>query len=123
MYTLDTNAIIYFIKDDSSTVSTLNDIFSKYTSVYISSITEVELFSFPSITSQEGQRIEKFLSIVSIIPLNSQLARIAGAIRKTYHLKIADSIIAATAMFTGSTLVTRNVKDFNKIPNLLLRDI
>ena len=36
---------------------------------------------------------------------------------------VPDSIIAATAMFTGITLLTRNTRDFRKISNLGIRKI
>ena len=59
----------------------------------------------------------------AIIPLDSRIARIAGSLRRQYNIKTADSIVAATALFTGTTLITRNIRDFQKIPNLLLRKI
>jgi predicted nucleic acid-binding protein len=36
---------------------------------------------------------------------------------------VPDSTIAATAMFTGSTLLTRNTRDFEKVPQLSLLKI
>ena len=38
-------------------------------------------------------------------------------------LQTADGIIAATAVFTGTTLVTRNVRDFKKVPTLNIEAI
>jgi predicted nucleic acid-binding protein len=36
---------------------------------------------------------------------------------------LADAFIAATALFTGSTLLTSNVRDFKKIPSLKLQAV
>jgi len=41
-------------------------------------------------------------------------------IRKKNRLKIPDSIIAASALNLGCTLVTRNESDFNNVPDLIL---
>ena len=123
MYTLDTNAIIYYFKDDPHTVAVLNYIFTENTPFYISAITEIELFGFSKLSDQEAEQIEAILRTVAIIPVDSRIARTAGFIRRNYHINIADSAIAATALFTGTTLLTRNIRDFRNIPNLSLRQI
>ncbi len=118
MYVFDTNAIIYYLQDDPDAVPVLENIFSQDSPLYISTITEAELFGFSSLTEKEIERIDAILATLSIIPLDSHLARIAGFIRRTHHLKIPDSIIAATTLFTNPVLVTRNVRDFKKIREL-----
>ena len=50
--------------------------------------------------------------------MDSRIARLAGMIQKNHHLKIADGAIAATAIITGTRLLTRNIKDFKKVPDL-----
>ncbi|UMX48418.1 MAG: type II toxin-antitoxin system VapC family toxin [Candidatus Nealsonbacteria bacterium DGGOD1a] len=124
MYTLDTNAIIYFLKGDKEATSVLEKIINENCGpIYISSITEAELFSYANLTDQDENDLEEMLTTLATITVDSRLARIAAWIRRQYGLKIADSIIAATAIFTGTTLVTRNIKDFDKIPNLRLLKI
>jgi len=123
MYTLDTNAIIYFLKDDPQAVSVIQDIFTRQTPIYISAITEVELLAFPKLTPNEEKRIEDILRTLSIMPVDSRIAHTAGLIRRIYRLNIADSVIAATAMFTGTTLLTRNTGDFQKIPELTVQKV
>ncbi len=123
MYTLDTNAILYYLKDDPDTVSSLTNIFTKDVPLYVSAITELELFAFSNLSTAEEKLIEELLTTVAVISLDSHIARLAAFIRRQYRLKIADSVIAATAMFTGSTLLTRNTRDFRRIPNLSLLKI
>lgn len=123
MYTLDTNPIIYYLKGEEKAVSTLNKIFEENKPIYISAITEVELFGFPNLTEEESKQINEILETLSIIPLDSHIARIAGLLRRTYKLKIADAAVAATTMFTGTILVTRNINDFKNIPNFSFKKI
>ena len=123
MYLLDTNAIIYYLKDDARVVPSLREIFEEDVQIFISSITELELFSFSDLSSRESESIEKILSTLSIIPIDSQIARLGGFLRSRHRLKTSDSVIAATALFTNSTLLTRNIRDFKNIPQLKLRAI
>ena len=122
-YTLDTNAILYYLKDDSLAVSLLREVFSHEAPLYISAITELELFSYPSLGAKEEALIEDLLTTISIIPLDSHIARLASFIRRQNRLKVPDSVIAATAMHTGSTLITRNTGDFKKVTSLSLLKI
>ena len=120
MYTLDTNAILYYLKDDSDAVSILKGIFAQDVPLYVSAITELELFASPNLDAAEERLIENLLSTVSVLPVDSHIARLAAFIRRQYRLKTPDSVIAATTMFTGSTLVTRNTRDFQKVPHFSL---
>lgn len=124
MYTLDTNAIIYAIKGDTQALPVLRDIFGDGSiPVYVATITEVELFGFPQLQGEEAMLIDNFLQKVSRVSLDSQIARAAAGIRRRYNLKLPDSIIAATTIFTNSTLLTRNVRDFQKVPGLHIQKI
>lgn len=123
MYTLDTNVILYYLKDDPDTVSFLRKIFSQNVSLYVSAITELELFAFSNLSATEEALIEKLLTTVAVISVDSHIARLAALIRRQWRLKVPDSVIAATAMFTGSTLLTRNARDFQKVPRLSLRKV
>lgn len=124
MVTLDTNFLIYYLKGDTSAVAVFESLIRAYTLIFVATVTETELFSLPTLTSRESERIEAVLSLFSILPLDSRIARKAGEIRRlTPKIKLADSVIAATALFTNSTLLTRNIKDFKKITDLSIQAI
>jgi toxin FitB len=121
VYVLDTNAIIYYTDDEPAAVATLEPLFAANHPMYISTLTELELFSHAALTEEEAIRLEAFLEAVHILPLTSQIARIAGDLRRAHAgLKAFDSGIAATALFTHSQLITRNIRDFNDIDGLSL---
>lgn len=124
MFVFDTNAIIYYLKKEPAVVSVLNEIFfSVPHRPIIASITELELFSSPLLTPADIAEIDLLLASLAIVPLESQIARIGARIRREYRLKTADSIIAATVLFTHSTLLTRNTRDFKKVSGLAVRRI
>jgi predicted nucleic acid-binding protein len=124
VYTLDTNAIIYYLENDPAVAPLLQSLLDDPTiPVYVSTITEAELFSHSDLSDEEVQAIDTILQSVSLVPPVSTIARAAGRIRGTYRLKLADSFIATTALFTGSALLTRNVRDFKRVPSLKLQAI
>jgi len=122
MYTLDTNAVIYFIRDEEKVVARIREILAQ-SSPYLSTVTELELFARPNITAEEELALEEALAYVTIVPLFSNTARIAARVRREYGLKTPDSAIAATALVTDTTLVTRNVRDFRRVPGLTVEAI
>jgi len=118
VYTLDTNAILYYLKDDADAVAVLRGVFGENVPVYASALTELELFAYPNLSTEEESLIEELLATISVIPVDSRIARLAALVRRDYRLKVPDSVIAATAMFTGSKLLTRNHRDFRKVSRL-----
>jgi predicted nucleic acid-binding protein len=124
VYTLDTNAVIYLLQDDKRAAPVVDDILADPAiPAYISTVTEAELFAYPQLSDLEISRIEDFLELVTIITVDSRIARLAGSLKATYRLKLGDSVIAATNLLMRSTLLTRNVRDFKKIPQFSLREI
>jgi toxin FitB len=123
VYTLDTNAIIYYLDEDPTVVPLLEPILGQDIAIFVSVVTELELLSHPGLTEEDMAAIQQLLTSVVIFPLESRLAQLAGALRRQYHLKTPDSVVAATALLTHTTLVTRNIRDFQGIDGLSLLPI
>lgn len=112
MYLFDTNAVIYFLSDDKTVVTLVKEILKSNKTIYVPTIVRLELFSKPNLTTIEQNAIYAFLSCTIEIGLDRTIADIASAIRRNFRMKVADSIVAASALYTNSFLVTRNTKDF-----------
>ena len=124
MYTLDTNAIIYYLDRDPAVVVLLDRLFDNVDATfYVSTVTELELYSYPDLNDDEEAAITRLLTDMFVVPLDSRLARYAGYLRRLYRLKTPDSAIAATAMLTKTTLLTRNVDDFRQIDDLKIQEL
>lgn len=123
MYTLDTNAILYYISGDSSVRILVDGALVRNAPLYVSTIVIAELLRFQKLSAKEESGIRQFLSLCSVVNLDILIADSAGSIGRTYNLKLADSVIATTALFTGSTLVTRNTRDFRRVPSLVVEGI
>ncbi len=117
MYTLDTNFVIYYLIKDKQAEKFFNENLVN-TFYYISVISRVELFSYSEITPEESSSIEAFLGSTRTVLIDNEIAMIAAELRRKYKIKTPDSLVAATAIYTNTSLVTRNTKDFEKIKEL-----
>jgi predicted nucleic acid-binding protein len=67
--------------------------------------------------------IEDFISLATVIQLNNDVKLKTIEIRKQQRkLKLADAIIAATAIVNNLVLITNNTKDFIQIEDLVVID-
>jgi len=89
----------------------------------VSTVTKSALYNYPDLHDEEEAASKQLLTDMFVVPLDSRLARYAGYLRRLYRLKTPDSAIAATAMLTKTTLLTRNVDDFRQIDDLKIQEI
>jgi predicted nucleic acid-binding protein len=65
MYTLDTNAIVYYLKSETAAASVLEPMFAQDIALYVSAITELELYSSPALTDEDISAISQLLTSVA----------------------------------------------------------
>ncbi len=80
----------------------------------------MELFAWPSLTSEEEKKVREFLGQVAICELTPSIRARAVQLRKEQHLKLPDAIVCATAMEFGVELWT-NDTTIAKVPGLTCR--
>ena len=86
---------------------------------WYSVVTLCELFA--------GERVNEdlvriTLSLFTEIPVDRTIAERAGRIRRSSGIRIADALIAATAVLHDLEIVTRNRRDFARVDGLVVRD-
>jgi predicted nucleic acid-binding protein len=108
---LDSNIIIYISKG----FIRIDDILNEYEEIYISLITYIETLGYNFGNSEEEALIDQLLQSFNIINIDIQIADISIKYRKIRQIKIADSIVLATANYKNCDLITRNVSDFQNI--------
>jgi len=108
---LDTNAILGFLAD-----ARYKSAFDKK-SLFVSTITELELLSFHSLRDDELDKINMFFGFCEIIELTPSIKSKTVELRKKYKLKLPDSIICATAVTHNLVLVSAD-KQLQKIKEL-----
>jgi tRNA(fMet)-specific endonuclease VapC len=128
-YMLDTNICIHIIRQKPLTLV------SKLTSlpaadVVISSITLSELeygVAKSSTPQQNRQALDTFLVPITVLDFDYDSAIIYGGVRAGLEkrgTKIGplDTLIAAHALSRKLTLVTNNVREFQRVPGLIVED-
>jgi predicted nucleic acid-binding protein len=81
-------------------------------------ITRVELFAGDA---DQERHVRELLSPLDEILVDDPIAERAGRLRHDRRMKLADAIIAATALEHRLTLVTRNARDFQRVRGLKVR--
>ncbi len=102
-FLLDTNIILYVMGEKIDILALPEGEF------YISFVTELELLSYPSLSTQEEQRIKKLLSEIPIIDIYQKIKDQTIQFRRRHQLKLPDAIIVATALFLNATLITNDM--------------
>jgi len=122
-YVLDTNAVIYYIGAEERALRKLVPIIQSNNTIILPSVVVAELWSGKRMPDDEIPLIEQFMATLLQTPLDMQMAKSAGILRRTLPLDLGDACIAATALAYGATLLTRNIKDFKRVPGLAIEAI
>ena len=127
-YLLDTNIVIYVLKRRPKEVL---DIFNANASrMAISSITLSELIygAEKSLNTDKNlEAVEEFVSHLEVLPYDAKASQHYGQIKAALEKKGQiigenDIHIAAHAISHGLILVSNNVREFKRVPNLALEN-
>lgn len=113
MYILDTDIVIWILREDPKVISTIGRLGESSTSVSTITIAEVYKNAFPS----EIYSIEDFFDHQVIYQISRNTATEAGLYWNQFHKKlkelaIADCLVASTAKEFGLTVLTLNTRHF-----------
>ncbi|WP_236556806.1 type II toxin-antitoxin system VapC family toxin [Calothrix sp. PCC 7507] len=100
---LDTNIVLYFLGGRLASQLPSGQYF-------ISMITEIELLSYPGLSSDEETQIIDFLNKITVVNIDNNIKKLTIALRKQYKLRLPDAIIVATTESPDATLFTNDVK-------------
>jgi len=127
-YMLDTNIVIYAMKNRPRQVK--RHFMRHEGQMCMSAVTLGELV-FGAEHSKQVERnladIEALVARLDVLPLDNKAAYHFGQIRAALYLVGQplgpyDMMIAGHARATGLTLVTNNIKEFERVPGLLLEN-
>ena len=124
MYALDTNTVLDYFKGKGNVAANL--LATLPSEVALPAIAAYEAW-VGVLGSQNAKRrqaqYEQFLAVVAVLPFDSATGRRAAELRQALERRgepigPMDTLIAATALAHNATLVTRNVREFGRIPGL-----
>ena len=109
-FVIDTNIFILRVNDRLAELLPRGEI-------ACSVITEIELLSFPALTSAEETLLRSTLARVAVYGIDQDIKEEAIRLRRQSRLKLPDAIIAATALCHQAVLVT-NDTELQNVPGL-----
>ena len=124
MYALDTNTVLDYFKGKGGVGAKLLAVPPGEIALPAVAAYEVWVGVLGSQNSQRRQaEYERFLSMIEVLPFDAAAGRRAAELRMALERKgdaigPMDTLIAATALAHGATLVTRNVREFGRVPGL-----
>ena len=131
-YLLDTNAVIALLRDEPAIFrKRLRRAVSRGAAIAVSSIVLYELWYGVARSArrrENAERLRVFLSgRIEVGAFDEDDAKTAGELRATLEGAGTpngpyDLLIAAQALRTGATLVTANVAEFTRVPDLQWQD-
>lgn len=129
MYLLDTCVISDFVKGEKGSLEKVKSCSPKQLAV--STITVMEIYYGFKLNPQKAQKIrpviQELLKPITIISFTEKEAESVAQIRvflKNHGTPIGayDVLIAATALASNLIMVTANVKEFQRIPDLIVEN-
>ena len=117
-YLLDTNIPIYYWKGDipEGERDKIEKILKH--SFIISIITKIELLGGRMHTPSGFEKAKEFLEQAEVLSIDDELAELTIALKRNNNIKLADALIAATALSNDLILITRNEDDFSDLTDL-----
>ncbi len=111
---IDTNICIYLLNGDANLADLLDN-----QNLFVSFITEIDLYSAKSMTGADREVLSDFLQSVTIIDINDKIKHQTIELRQSGVLKLPDSIIAASALVLNYPFISAD-KAFGNVEALEL---
>ena len=111
---IDTNILIYHTKGSQLTIDFINNLIAQH-SFNLSILTKIEFLGWDKHTNDGFEKCKRLIESANIYPVDENIANKAIELRRKTKIKLADAVIAATALLNNFHLVTRNVDDFKTI--------
>ena len=113
----DTNVLIYLLDGNRDVAQFIDN-----KQIYLSVITELELFGKQNLSVQNIQIIDTMISVCVLIDINKEIRQLYREIKQNYTIKLPDAIIAATAIYLDMPLLTfdRGFKNISKLKLIIL---
>lgn len=85
---------------------------------FASSVSRVEVLGYPSLSETEKYFFESVFQVLGKVHVTEQVIQVAIQLRQDRSMKLGDALIAASALIFDLEIYTRNVADFEHIPDL-----
>ena len=114
---LDTNVLIYYTKGYTDIKSFVDNLILQH-SLNISILTKIEFLGWDKHTPDGFEKCKRLIESANIYSVDESIADKAIDLKREKKIRLADAVIAATAILNNFTLATRNMDDFEMVEGL-----
>ena len=114
---LDTNVLVYHVAGDPAATKYLDETIARR-SFYLSILSVIEFLGWHGHTDEEFIKCKELIELAAILPVSKEVADKAIELRRSKRIKLADAVIASTALVNNLSLVTTNMRDLKGIRDL-----
>lgn len=118
-YLIDTNLLIYHTKGSEDSINFMRDIITQQT-FNISVLTKIEFLGWDKHTPDGFEKCRQLIEPANIYYIDETIGNKAIELRRKISIKLADAVIAATALLNNLKLATRNTADFKMVEGLIV---
>lgn len=128
MFVLDTNTLSYFFRGEGRVAERLRGVSPSDVAIPAVVLFEIEAGIARSADgTRRRAQLDEALVLIQILPFGRKEARSAARIRADLEaagvpIGPYDVLIAGTAVANGATLVTRNEREFGRVPGLAIEN-
>ncbi len=116
-YLIDTNILIYHTKGSQIITDFIGHLIAQQ-AFNISILTKIEFLGWDKHSPEGFEKCQKLIQLANVFHLDEDVANKAIKIRRKRNIKLADAVIAATAIKHNLRVATKNVDDFGNIEGL-----
>ncbi len=128
MFVLDTNTLVYFFRGDGKVAERL--LSTPPAKIAVPTVVVYELETGIAKSNDPAKRrgqLDQLLRAVEVLPFGLEEAKAAAALRAGLEqngtpIGPMDTLIAGTALAHRGVLVTRNAREFGRVPGLAIED-
>lgn len=128
MFALDTNTLIYYFKGAGQVTAHMHALVPSDIGIPVIVLYELETGIAKSTQPQKRRsQLDALLAVTRLLPLDRNAARRSASLRAALEkagtpMGPMDILIAGIALAHGATLVTRNIREFSRVPDLPTTD-
>ena len=116
-YLIDTNILIYHTKGLHAASRFIDEVIAQQ-GFNISILTQIEFLGWEKHTVEGFRKCRRLIGLANVYSIDEDIAKEAIDLKRRARIKLADAVIAATALVNNLKLATRNVDDYKAAKDL-----
>ena len=116
-YLIDTNILIYHTEGSEAVSNFIKDAVAQK-AFNVSVLTKIEFLGWDRHSPEGFEKCRRLIKLSNVYLIDDDIAEKTIELKRRVKIKLADAVIAATALVNNFKLVTRNVDDYKAVKEL-----